>query len=430
MLSRLPEENISAVFQRALNEGIVNKDVDTAVIFYDLSHIKERVDDLINLFPKTTLHAIAIKANPLIKILKLFKKWGAGLEAATLPELYMAEKTGLPPDKIVYDSPVKTSSDLEYALRLGVHINADSLMELKRIDESLKKTESNSTIGIRINPQVGTGKISSTSVAGEYSKFGVPLNEYREEIVDSFLKHEWLSGIHLHVGSQGCEVELLLSGAEKVLSLTNEINKQLKKTNSKRRINIFDIGGGLPVSYHRNIEPVPMSQYRDELKSRFGELFTDKFKLITEFGRYIHANAGWTASRVEYVKRDRNINTLMIHVGADLFIRKCLNPDDWHHVISIFDYKGELKTGNDSKRYNIAGPLCFAGDFIARGIELPVVEEGDYAIIHNTGAYTLSIWSRYNSRQIPKVIGYYNDGEKFEILKERERPEDLYEFWG
>jgi hypothetical protein len=39
------------------------------------------------------------------------------------------------------------------------------------------------------------------------------------------------------------------------------------------------------------------------------------------------------------------------------------------------------------------------------------------------------MWSRYNSRQIPKVIGYYNNGEIFETLKEREDIEKTTNFW-
>lgn len=83
----------------------------------------------------------------------------------------------------------------------------------------------------------------------------------------------------------------------------------------------------------------------------------------------------------------------------------------------------------DKNKYWVAGPLCFSGDVVARDVELPVVEAGDYIIIHDTGAYTLSMWSRYNSRQIPKVIGYHNDTNQFEILKKRETYNDLIRFW-
>ncbi len=60
---------------------------------------------------------------------------------------------------------------------------------------------------------------------------------------------------------------------------------------------------------------------------------------------------------------------------------------------------------------------------------LPHIETGDYIFIHDSGAKTLSLWSRHNSRQVPKVIGYYDNGTRFEILKERENADKLWEFW-
>jgi len=248
-------------------------------------------------------------------------------------------------------------------------------------------------------------------------------------LIDKFEKYDWLTGVHLHIGSQGYSVEMLLNGIETVLNFTNEVNEILERKNAGRKINIFDLGGGLPVSYYRDKEAVSLSHYVKEMRNRFKELFTDDFKLITEFGRYIHANTGWVASKVEYVKRESNVNTAMIHVGADLFLRKCYRPEDWHHEIFVVDKKGKIKIGVDINKYVIAGPLCFAGDIIAKEIQLSKVEQGDYIIIQDTGAYTLSMWSRYNSRQIPKVIGYIEDGNEFNIIRDRECLNTIMEFW-
>jgi diaminopimelate decarboxylase len=66
---------------------------------------------------------------------------------------------------------------------------------------------------------------------------------------------------------------------------------------------------------------------------------------------------------------------------------------------------------------------------LATDLELPEVNEGDYLLIHDAGAYTLSMWSRYNSRQIPIVIAYSTENHVFEIIRNRETKEDLFEFW-
>jgi len=429
MQTRLADEQISTVFAKSLQQKDLIDTNDTAVIFYDLSFLNERIQDLIATFPATTLHAIAIKANPLQKILSKIKTLGVGLEAASLPELHLAVGAGFTADKIVFDSPAKTTAELEYALNAGIHVNADSFAELERIDAIRRNGRSPGTIGVRINPQVGTGKILATSVAGDYSKFGVPLNEYRHEIKEAFLHYDWLRGVHVHIGSQGCQVEMLISGIAKVLGVVHEINSELHHQQKPGKINLFDLGGGLPVAYHRDEAPVSMRRYKEELEARCPELFTPEYKLMTEFGRNIHANTGWVASRVEYVKPGKTIHTAMLHVGADLFLRECYHPQDWHHEIIVVDQTGRIKSGLDEQRYVLAGPLCFAGDVLAREIALPKIAAGDWVIIQDTGAYTLSMWSRYNSRQIPKVIGYYQDGATFEILKARERLEEVLNFW-
>jgi diaminopimelate decarboxylase len=422
MKSNLSPSEISSAFRAAMSNGWIRGE-DTAVIFYDLEFLRERVGHLRSLFPASTLHAIAMKANPLVKVLEFLRDESAGVEAASLGELFVAREAGYPPERIVFDSPVKTWKDLEYALRAGVHINLDSLPELERVAELKKKIPSGSTVGIRINPQVGLGKILESSVAGEYSKFGVPVKQKRKELAEAFLAHEWLTGVHLHVGSQGCPVQMLVDGVGVLYELAEEVNR----LTGRRQIRIFDIGGGLPVSYDHRKDPPDMKSYTEKIRSNFPLLFTDHYSLITEFGRWVHVNTGWTASRVEYVKHDPGVNTAMIHTGADLFVRECLNPLDWQHEYTVLDPEGNIRRGTDAAPYVLAGPLCFAGDILAKNVTLPPVREGDYLIIHDTGGYTFSMWSRYNSRQAPRIIGYR--GDSFTVLKEREGLEDVARFW-
>lgn len=431
MTSRISEDQISKAFQKALGaKDLIGQD-DTALIFYDLTFLDQRVENLLTHFPDTTLHAIAIKANPLTRILKRIETLGAGMEAATLPETGLAESSGFSADRIVFDSPAKTLADLLYALKSGFHVNADSFLELERIENILQENtfSTRSTIGVRINPQIGEGDISSSSVAGQYSKFGVPIQEQREALIEAFSRYSWLTGVHVHVGSQGCSLDMLTGGAEVIYNFVTQVNARIQESGQGTKIKVFDLGGGIPVAYSEKDQEISMPQYVSELKKKLPGLFNGDFKLITEFGRYVHANSGWVASKVEYVKESPGMKTAIVHVGADLFLRKSYKPEDWHHDIFVLDKEGNLKSGYDNCSYAVAGPLCFSGDMIAKGIELPEVEEGDYIIIRDTGAYTLGMWSRYNSRQIPKVIGYTDEGENFSTLRQRETVGDIVEFW-
>ena len=424
MIPNLTQEAISRIFGSARDKGLVREE-DTSLIFQDLDLLCKRTDLLRSVFPAGTLHAIAMKANPLVRILEILNDNELGVEVASFGELGIALKTGYPPEKIVFDSPAKTLQEIAFALEAGVHINIDSLTELDRVAQLKKTIRSKSTVGIRINPQVGIGSIAESSVAGEYSKFGIPFKTKKDELTAAFDKYEWLNGVHLHVGSQGCPMEMLIRGIGVLYEFALSVNRK----HGMDRIRLFDIGGGLPISYHQDKTPVSMAAYAAAIREHFPLLFSDHFSLITEFGRWAHVNAGWTVSRVEYVKKDPGINTLMLHAGADLFLRECLLPGTWPHEYSVMDPDGKLRSGKDPVPYNLAGPLCFSGDIIAKSVTLPRVEEGDLLAIHDTGGYTLSMWSRYNSRQIPRVIGYRQEGSFFEILRERETVEELYNFW-
>ncbi len=426
MRVKISLDEISSAIKQVLSIGEL-RDNSTSVICYDLGLIEEKINYIKGIYPPTVLHAIAVKANPLVKILENIKGLEVGLEVASLPELYIAHKIGYESNKIIFDSPSKTIDELKFALEIGACINADSFSELNKINELLSGVKSQSAIGLRINPQIGQGKIKSTSVADKISKFGVPLEQNSKKIIEAYSKFEWLTGIHLHIGSQGTSINQLVTGLEKVYNLAVEIEERLSDTG--RKIEFFDMGGGFPVSYNKDSEGLDMSDYVDEIKNKIPKFFQSDKKIITEFGRYIYANSAFAVSRVEYVKEEENYKILSIHLGADFLLRKAYNPTDWHHELSIFDSSGNLKTGIDFKKYIVAGPLCFAGDVIAKNIELPIVEEGDFLVIHDVGAYTLSMWSRYNSRQIPSVLGFNKINNAITTLKKRESLDDLYDFW-
>jgi len=426
MKTKLEVTEISKITKEILREGKLEGD-STSVICYDLDIIHQKINYLINIFPPHTLHAIAFKANPLVNILSRFKNLGVGVEVASLPELYIAHKIGYEPNNIVFDSPSKTIEELKFALDLEVCINADSFSELNRLNSLLAKSPSQSNIGLRINPQVGLGKIKSTSVADKISKFGVPIETNRKKIIDAYCKYKWLNGIHLHIGSQGISNNQLATGLEKVYELIEEIDFNLSKLG--RKIEFIDIGGGFPVSYHKTVEGLDIKDYVAELNVKIPKLFSNGKRIITEFGRYLYANSAFALSKVEYVKEEEEYKILSIHLGADFLLRKAYNPSDWHHEITVLNSEGNVKKGIDTKKYIVAGPLCFAGDVIAVDIALPLVEEGDYIVIHDVGAYTLSMWSRYNSRQIPEVIGIDRTENKIITIKKKETLDDLYNFW-
>jgi diaminopimelate decarboxylase len=418
---RVDLEVASRVLRSALAEGHLDPETRAAV-FHDLARVRARIAELRERFPASALHAVAIKANPLVEVLRAAVEAGAGLEAASIEEVHLALAAGCPPEKVVYDSPAKTEAEIADALSLGVHLNADNLVEIDRIAAIRSTVPTKSAIGVRINPLVGGGTIAATSVAVRGSKFGVSIDAEADDLMRAFARHAWLTGLHVHAGSQGCSVDMLVAAAAKAAALLGEVNRHL----GEPRVTTLDLGGGLPARYREEDRPPTLAEYVTALRAAAPAIFAPPIRLMTELGRAIHATAGWAASRVEYVKRAGGDRLAVIHLGADFLLRRAYLPDVWHHDFAVFDAEGRPKQG-PPEPVNIVGPLCFAGDVLARGAMLPAIAPGDFVIVRDVGAYTLGMWSRHCSRGLPLVLGH--DGDRISVLKARETPADVVRFW-
>jgi len=415
---RLSIESLRARFAELLSTNLLNPE-DTTVLVYDYAEIVRRCKLLASTFPDSSLHSVAVKAVALPQLLSETRAHGFGAEAASEAEIAIAIKAGISADRIMFDSPAKTMTELRNALVTGVGINIDNLEEARRVRELVKESPTRSLMGLRINPQIGQGTIEATSVAGQFSKFGIPIQESRAQILDCYRANEWLNSIHVHMGSQGMSLEQLVEGVRRVCDLAAEVGDQ---------ITTVDIGGGLPVSYKRGRIPQPtLVQYASELEKKCPELFNGRFRIVTEFGRWLFANAGWVATKIEYTKRSAERRIAVVHAGGDLFVRPIYQPEIWQHEVDVFSIDAERNMESDLSPWSVAGPLCFSGDFLARERLLPDSEPGDWIIVQDAGAYTLSAVSRYNSRPMPKVV--MDDIPRWRLLRERDSADDVVNFW-
>ena len=423
MDTRITPPEAARMLTAALSAGLVRED-DTSLVIHDLDRLRQRVGEALDSFAPGSLHAVAVKANPLPALLRHLATLGPGVgaEAASLPELELALATGFEPERVVFDSPAKTWAEIRYALARGVHLNADNFDELARIAATIAETALPlGGVGLRINPQVGAGTIAATSVAASSSKFGLPLDQCRSDILAAFVRHPWLNALHCHVGSQGCSQNQLVRAAQIMLDLARDI------TAAGGRVTTLDIGGGLPATYSGTDPKPSISDYATALRHGCPDLFTGSHRLVTEFGRAIHAPCAFAAARVEYVKDYGEMPTAVTHLGADMFLRECYTPEHWHHELATTTADGTLKTTPPITQA-IAGPLCFQGDFPARQAQLPALKPGDWVLFLDSGAYTLSMWSRYNSRQMPAVLGISQaTGPHF--LKPRQTVESVLGSW-
>ncbi|GGY23422.1 diaminopimelate decarboxylase [Streptomyces djakartensis] len=367
------------------------------------------------------LHAFAVKATPLVPVLRLLRDEGVGAEVASPGELALARAAGVPPAMTVLDSPAKTPSELREALALGIAVNADNPQELERIDGLVGSAASRSPLGIRVNPQIGGGSIEATSTATATSKFGVALRDEgaREWVVQACLDRPWLTRLHAHTGSQGIPLSLMARGVAETYALAEEINRRA----GRRQIDTLDIGGGLPVNFASDATTPTYAQYARVLAEEVPGLFDERYGLVTEFGRSLLAKHGTVVARVEYTKRAGGRPVGVTHAGVQVATRTVYAPELWPLRIAAYDSKGRPKEG-PAVVQDVAGPACFSGDLLAEGCALPLLEQGDYAAALDTGAYYFAHHYGYNSLVRPAVYGFWPEG-RFAVVREAQTVQEV-----
>jgi diaminopimelate decarboxylase len=140
-------------------------------------------------------------------------------------------------------------------------------------------------------------------------------------------------------------------------------------------------------------------------------------QIVLEPGRSLAGNAGLLITRVEYIKDTEAKNFLIVDAAMNDLIRPTLY-DAYHGVLAVVP-RDDVAEGN----YDVVGPICESGDWLARNRDLAVAE-GDYLAIESAGAYGMVMAGNYNTR--PRAAEVMVDGDNFHVVRARETVEQLF----
>src|SRR5690606_30669450 len=73
--------------------------------------------------------------------------------------------------------------------------------------------------------------------------------------------------------------------------------------------------------------------------------------------------------------------------------------------------------------YDVVGPVCESGDWLARERSL-TLEAGDLLAIMSAGAYGMTMASNYNTRPRPAEV--LVDGDRLHLVRRRETASELF----
>jgi diaminopimelate decarboxylase len=308
----------------------------------------------------------------------------------------------------VFSGVGKTEREMREALAAGIlGFNVESESELLRLERVASKMGRRAPVSLRVNPDVDARTHPYISTGLKQSKFGIAFQDaMRLYRLAHSSRHLRVVGIDCHIGSQLVEVEPVADAVRKVLNLADGLASE------GIEMEHIDLGGGLGIRYADEVPPTQDAW----VKALLDAVGDRPQSLLVEPGRSLVGNAGLLLTRVEYLKHGEAKNFAVVDAAMNDLIRPALY-DAWHEVRAVND------SGAAAAVYDVVGPVCESGDFLAKERQL-AIDEGSLLAIMSAGAYGMSLSSNYNAR--PRAAEVVVDGGRFHLIREREQVEGLF----
>ena len=354
------------------------------------------------------LVCFAVKANSNLGVLNVLARLGAGFDIVSRGELERVLAAGGEPGRIVFSGVGKTRDDMRRALEVGVHcFNVESTDELERLQQVAAELGMKAPVSLRVNPDVDAGTHPYISTGLKENKFGIDIDNAEAVYARAAeLPNLEVVGVDCHIGSQLTSLPPFLDALDRLLALIDRL--------ATRGIQIrhLDLGGGLGVRY-RDEQPPLAGDYIQAVRQR---IEGRGLALVFEPGRSIVANAGLLLTRVEYLKHTAHKDFAIVDAAMNDLIRPALYQA-WMNVVAVQPHEG------DTRRYDIVGPICETGDFLAKDRQLALAE-GDLLAVRSAGAYGFVMSSNYNTRG--RAAEVMVDGDQAFEVRRRETLSELF----
>ena len=354
----------------------------------------------------------AVKSCSNIAILSLFGNLGGGADIVSGGELFRALKAGVDPGKIIYSGVGKTKEELRYGLEANILLfNVESEQELHRLNSVAADMGVKAPISFRVNPDVDPKTHAYISTGLAKNKFGIPIREALGLYLQAeAMENIEVKGVSCHIGSQ----LTLISPFVETLRKLKELVVSLAEKGIV--VQYIDLGGGVGIIYDDEEPPHP-KEYAKAIREELAGL---KATLILEPGRVIVGNAGIMVTEVQYTKSNRGGEKEKHFVIVDAGMNDLARPSLYGAFHGIQPVK---KDGDSVQVADVVGPICETGDFLAKDVALPRVEQGDLLAVLSAGAYGFTMASNYNSR--PRAAEVMVTGDQFGVIRKRESMESL-----
>lgn len=378
------------------------KKYKTPFHIYDEKGIRENARNLKKAFSwnKGFKEYFAVKATPNPFIMQILKEEGCGVDCSSLTELVMSEACGITGEEIMFSSNVTPAEEYIKARKLGAIINLDDVTHVEFLKNCAGIPEK---ISCRFNPG-GIFKVSNDIMdSPKDSKFGMT----GEQVFEAFSKLKELGakefGLHSFLVSNALTNEYYPMLAKELFKLAVELKEKLNV-----KITFINLSGGIGVPYRPEEEANDIFKIGKGVEQAFNEVLVPNgmgdISIFTELGRYMLAPYGHLVTKVLHKK-----HTYKEYIGVDACAANLMRPamyKAYHHITVLGKENEEV-----NKKYDVTGSLCENNDKFAIDRMLPNIEEGDYLVIHDTGAHGFAMGYNYNGRLRSKELLKKENGE-------------------
>ena len=384
------------------------KKFTTPIYCYSLKKIRENILNLKNQLKNINpLICYAVKANSNTKILKEIKKYNLGADVVSIGELMKALNAGINPKKIVFSGVGKTSAEIEYAIRKNILlINTESKSEILEIERIAKAKKKIVNIGMRLNPNTDAKTLSQISTGKKENKFGINQKMFLKLV--KYLKRSKylnLNCLSVHIGSQ-------ILNIKPYQNMLKVVDQTIRKSNHK--FEYIDLGGGIGIDYNHNNSKFDLKRYSQNIQAF---LKKNQSKIIFEPGRLIIGNSAILITKIIYIKEGYKKDFIILDAAMNDLMRPALYGAR-HNILPYLKTKR-----NKNKNYEFVGPICESTDTFSTFKNFQKLNEKDFLVICDVGAYGTSLSSNYNVR--PKPIEILIKKSKVYIIKKRQKLSEL-----
>ena len=326
----------------------------------------------------------AMKCNRFVPLLRMLAGTGeVGIDICSPNELDLALSCGFEAKDISFTGTGVADRDLDRLLaHPTLHINADSLSQLRRIGERTPGR----AIGIRVNPGYGTGYGDSarlTYAGARTTKFGIYREQWAEALALAARYRLTITTIHFHVGCGYLSQQL--DAWEQAVGAAADFLADLPQATT------VNIGGGLGLPHRAGEAPLDLDRWAAIIARHFGGR---GLAIAAEPGDYLVKDAGLLLLSVTDVERKRD--TLFVSVDGGFN----LHPEPAHYDLPC-EPVACVPRDTDPSRWQpvtIAGNINEALDLWAEDHAMSPLEPGDRIALINAGGYGSAMISNHCMR--------------------------------